>query len=74
MPKRKHYASYDPRIKAAIASTGRVDLFPELKIPRTNDPILETMASAIDGVREDLDLMRAELIEKSRFNLYPISS
>lgn len=35
MASRKTYGSYSPWIKAAIALSGKVDLFPHLKIPRT---------------------------------------
>ena len=34
MPKKAKYGSYSPWIKAAIALSGKVDLFPNLNIPR----------------------------------------
>ena len=59
MARHPKYASYDPRVKALISRSGRPDLFPHLKIPRTTalywisqeyyveDPILDSMAQTI---------------------------
>jgi hypothetical protein len=33
MAKSRKYKKYDPAIKAAVAMTGRIDLFPHLEIP-----------------------------------------
>lgn len=66
MPRNNRYKKYDPAIKAAIAMTGRADLFPNLHIPRmtalhwvkhgcndVEDPILESMIEAINDVKKE---------------------
>lgn len=75
MPRHPKYASHDPRIKALISRTGRLDLFPNLKIPRTtalywveqgfeiNDPLLDSLASTINEMREEQIGMKAVLLE-----------
>ncbi len=77
MARKKKYKKYDPAIKAAIAMTGRVDLFPHLNIPRmtalhwikhgfddVSDPMLESMINALNEVKaEHLDARRS-LAEK----------
>jgi len=75
MPKPKNYASYDPWIKAAIASTGRVDLFPDLKIPRMtalhwikqgftiDDPMFDSMIAVITESQDAQEKVKRDLLE-----------
>ena len=75
MARRPKYGSYDPRIKALISRTGRTDLFPDLKIPRTTalywisqgyeieDPLLDSLASTILEMRQEQVQSAAALIE-----------
>jgi transposase InsO family protein len=69
------YASYDPWIKAAIAATGKVDLFPHLEIPRMtaqywidqrfsiDDPILDSMIEVMSDLQIERDKTQLELLE-----------
>lgn len=72
MPRRNKYGSYSPWIKAAIASSGKPDLFPDLKIPRTTakhwiaqgfviDQI-DSNSAATNALLEDLANTRQELL------------
>lgn len=75
MARHPNYASYDPRIKALIARTGRPDLFPHLQIPRTtalywirqgfdiDDPVLDSLAQTISGMADKLALTEKRLSE-----------
>jgi hypothetical protein len=75
MRKRKNYTSYDLKIKAAIATTRRIDLFPELKIPRTTarnwvkhgyvvkDPVFEALTQAFSSAKEESDRAKSALNE-----------
>jgi len=74
MPK---YKKYDPAIKAAIAMTGRIDLFPHLNIPRmtalhwvehgcddVGDPTLESIIGAINELKNESTESAQSLAEK----------
>jgi hypothetical protein len=73
MPKRNKYGSYSPWIKAAIANSGKPDLFPDLKIPRTTakhwimqgfviEDQIDSNAAATNALLEDLANTRQELL------------
>ena len=76
MSKSKKYKQYDPWIKAAISSTGRIDLFPAFKIPRmtakywikqritVDDPILESLTNALNESRADQEQLKNEAAEQ----------
>ena len=74
--KSKKYKQYDPWVKAAISSTGRIDLFPALNIPRTTakywikqrifveDPILESLTNALNESRYDQEQLKRKAAEQ----------
>ncbi|MCB0408092.1 MAG: DDE-type integrase/transposase/recombinase [Bdellovibrionales bacterium] len=77
MSKSRRYKKYDPAIKAAIAMTGRIDLFPHLEIPRMtakhwvqhggdaiDDPITESMIEALNDLRIESLEVQKRLAEK----------
>lgn len=83
MANRGEYRRYDPEVKAAIAMTGRLDLFPELKIPRMTAQhwvdqkyvIRETaskpLAVALLEAKSQLDFLEGEVkSQKALFELY----
>lgn len=73
----KKYNSYDPRVKVAIAATGRIDLFPDLEVPRTtalewirqgytiDDPILDSIVEAFNQAVSERDDLAKKLAEAS---------
>jgi hypothetical protein len=73
--KPKIYRQYDPWVKAAISSTGRIDLFPALKIPRMTakywarqkitleDPILESLTNALNEARNEQEQLKKEIAQ-----------
>jgi hypothetical protein len=75
MPRKAKYKKYDPAVRAAIAMTGRLDLFPELKIPRmtalywikerfsTEDPALLPLTDAINEAQEKNDALSRGSLE-----------
>ncbi|MBX9768295.1 MAG: hypothetical protein K2X47_13560 [Bdellovibrionales bacterium] len=73
MLKRMKYGSYSPWVKAAIASSGKVDLFPDLNIPRTTakhwiaqgfaiGDQTDSNSSAMMALLEDLANTKQELL------------
>lgn len=80
MGRNLNYSSYDPRIKALIARTGRTDLFPNLNIPRTTalywikqgfeieDPILDSLAQTICEMTDRL-VETEKFLRESRASL-----
>lgn len=76
MPKKSKYKQYDTAIKAAIATTGRTDLFPELNIPRTTalywiksgikaeEPLLTSLTEQIIEAQSERDDLDGRLKEK----------
>lgn len=80
MARKQKYASYDPRIKALISRTGRADLFPHLKIPRTtalywirqgfdiDDPVLGSLAQTITEMADKISETET-LLRESRASL-----
>ena len=77
MRRNSKYASHDPIIKALISKTGKVDLFPNLKIPRTtalywieqgyeiSDPLLDSLATVISE-SNDRELESIKLLNESK--------
>jgi putative transposase len=81
MPKSKKYKQYDPWVKAAISSTGRIDLFPAFNIPRmtakywikqriaVEDPILESLTNALNESREDREQLKSSVAENKALTI-----
>jgi putative transposase len=81
LAKTRKYTKYDPWIKAAISSTGRIDLFPNFNIPRmtakywikqrikVEDPIIESLTEALNDSRNDQDLLQLEIAENKALTL-----
>ena len=77
MPRNHKYKRYDPAVKAAIAMTGWIDLFPHLEIPRMTalhwvksgsdlitDPAQESMVVALNDSKIEIEELKRNLAEK----------
>ena len=76
MARKSRYERYDPRVKAAIAATGRIDLFPQLKIPEMtarywigqkfefDDPVLAGLADTIADAKYEIECQKKKLAER----------
>ena len=76
MAKKKKYQKYEPSIKAAISATGRLGLFPELKIPRTtaqywagkklefDEPLVESMSQTLIELQDSQRQLHNEITEQ----------